>query len=262
MKSFKWIPVLALLMAFFQGCALTAADKRDGTPEILKTDAEGMQDFPPMKISDCVLGVGDSIEILVYRHDDLGKKVKIDVSGKIMFPLIGDIQAAGVGIYQLRDGLQSALAKYIVSPQVTISITSVQSQKVMILGEVKNPGILTLDSQLRVIEAITKVGGMTDNAKLANVLLIRNRNNKTVLASLDLKKAFKEGDLTGNVNLEGGDIIYLPAVTISDVSWYFEHLDRIISPITRLQAGIVLWPQFIDVLMGTTKSSYTIIPTR
>lgn len=262
MNSFRWITVLILLMVSFNGCAFPSADKTAGSTEVFKTDAQGMNDIPTLKISDCILGVGDSIEISVYRHDDLTKKVKIDMSGKIMFPLIGDVQAAGVGIYQLRDGLQVALSKYIVAPQVTISITSVQSQKVMVLGEVNHPGILTLDSELRVMEAITKVGGMTKDAKLANVLLIRKRNNKTVLASLDLKKAFEEGDLTGNVNLEDGDIVYLPAVTIADVSWYFEHLDRIISPIIRLQAGVVLWPQFIDVLLGTTKDSYTIIPTR
>lgn len=262
--SLRMIPCLILFTALIAGCASIDTNKNSeltGAP----TAAEGGADsgkIPDLKVSELILGVGDTIEISVYRHDDLKKSVKIDASGKVMFPLIGDIKAAGVGIYKFRDEMQRALAKYIVEPQITISITSIQSQKIMVLGEVGSPGILTLDSELSIMEAISKAGGMTEDAKLSNVLLIRRVNNKPDVISLDLKKAFKDGDLSQNKMLQSGDIIYLPAVAIANVSWYFGHLSKILSPIVNLESGIVLWPQVESVLQGKSNNQTTIIPTR
>lgn len=264
MKSLSLVIALILFTTFFPGCASTDATKNSeltGAPTIAER-GEGSGEIPALKVSEFILGVGDTIEISVYRHDDLKKSVKIDASGKVMFPLIGDIKAAGVGIYKFRDEMQMALAKYIVNPQVTISITSIQSQKVMVLGEVGTPGVLTLDSELSIMEAISKAGGMTDDAKLSNVLLIRRVNNKPDVISLDLKKAFKDGDLSQNMRLQSGDIVYLPAVMIANVSWYFNHLSKILSPIVSLESGIVLWPQVESVLQGKSTDKTTIIPTR
>lgn len=264
MKSLNLVIGLILFTIFFHGCASTTSNKNSeltGTPTVVEGGADAGK-IPDLKVSEFVLGVGDTIEISVYRHDDLKKSVKIDASGKVMFPLIGDIKAAGVGIYKFRDEMQKALAKYIIDPQVTISITSIQSQKVMVLGEVGNPGVLTLDSELSIMEAISKAGGMTNDAKLSNVLLIRRVNNKPDVVSLDLKKAFKDGDLSQNMKLQGGDIVYLPAVMIANVSWYFGHLSKILSPIVSLESGIVLWPQVESVLQGSSNEKTTIIPTR
>lgn len=240
-----------VLSALFTGCASSGARSLE-TEKII----------PDVKVSEFVLGAGDTLEISVYRNQDLNKSVKINPSGKIMFPLIGDVDAAGKGLFKLRNELQERLSKYIVDPQVTVNVTSIQSQKVMVLGEVSNPGVLTLDNELSIMEAISKAGGMTSDAKLSNVLLIRRGNNKPDVISLDLKKAFKNGDLSHNMVLQSGDIVYLPAVTIANVSWYFGHLSKILSPIVSLESGIVLWPQVENVLKGNSTSQTTIIPTR
>lgn len=256
---------LPLLLFILTGCASSVTQQsKGGAAQIEETrqQQENTEQIKNVKISSFIIGVGDSIDITVYRNDDLKKSVKIDSSGRIMFPLIGDVQAAGKDIFQLRDEMQKKLSKYLVDPQVSINVSAVQSQKVMVLGEVNNPGILTLDSDTSVMEAISKTGGMTQDAKLSNVLLIRKGSGKPTVAVLDLNKAFKEGDLSQNMALQGGDIVYLPAVMIADVSWFFEHLSKILSPIVSLESGIVLWPQVKDVLQGTTTGGTTIIPTR
>lgn len=245
---------LFLLTTVLIGCASSATKNGD-----VETTPVEVKD---VRVSEFVLGAGDTIEISVYRQDDLKKAVKIDSSGMIMFPLIGDVKAAGKDIFKLREEMQKSLSKYLVDPQVTISVTAVQSQKIMVLGEVKSPGIFTLDSELSVMEAITKAGGMTVDAKMSNVLLIRRGKGKPEVDSLDLKKAFKDGDLSQNMALQSGDIVYLPAVMIANVSWYFNHLSKILSPIVSLESGIVLWPQVSNVLQGKSNSQTTIIPTR
>lgn len=253
LKYSAWSVYLSLIVlsALLTGCASSGA-RND------KTETS----IPDVKVSEFILGAGDMIEISVYRNEDLNKSVKINPSGKIMFPLIGDVDAAGKGIFKLRNELQERLSKYIIDPQVTVNVTSIQSQKVMVLGEVSNPGVLTLDSELSIMEAISKAGGMTSDAKLSNVLLIRRGNTKPDVVSLDLKKAFKNGDLSQNMMLQSGDIVYLPAVTIANVSWYFGHLSKILSPIVSLESGIVLWPQVENVLTGNSTNQTTIIPTR
>lgn len=79
------------------------------------------------KTSEFVLGAGDSLEISVYRHNELTRKTEIDSSGMIMFPLIGDIYAAGKVVTKLRDEIEQRLSKYIVNPQVTIDISERQN---------------------------------------------------------------------------------------------------------------------------------------
>ncbi len=255
--------ILSILIGGILGGCISTASKMEGEKIAGESQNEKAEQIGSLKVSEFILGTGDSIDISVYRNDDLKKSAKIDSSGRIMFPLIGDIQAAGKDIFAVRNEMQERLSKYLVDPQVTISVTAVQSQKVMVLGEVNNPGIFTLDSEISVMEAISKAGGMTDNAKMNNVLLIRKGQGKPEVTSLDLKKVLKKGDFSQNKFLHGGDIVYLPAVAIADVSWYFAHLSKILSPIVNLESGIVLWPQAADVLRGEAGATTPLsIPAR
>ncbi|MBI5403779.1 MAG: polysaccharide biosynthesis/export family protein [Ignavibacteriae bacterium] len=250
---------ISLVIMLLSGCASTGA-KKDGAKEEIIPE-EGMKQaekIDNVTISEFILGAGDSIDITVYRNDDLKRSVKIDSSGKIMYPLIGDIQAAGLGVFELRDEIQKRLSRYIVNPQVTINITGIQSQKIIVLGEVKNPGIFTIEANMSIMEAVTKAGGMTGNAKLNNVLLIRRQDGKAEVTALDLKKVLKGDDLSQDKILRSGDIVYLPSVMIADVSWFMGHLGQILSPIVSLESGMVLWPQVKNVLRGKDGTTTTI----
>lgn len=255
MKKYSLLTLILVVVAFLGGCATTENGLKKGT------DKEKVR-IEPVKVSEFILGAGDTIEITVYRHDDLKKTVKVGTSGKIMFPLIGDVQAAGISIFQLRDNMQERLSIYIVDPQVTISVTTVQSQKIIVLGEVNNPGAFTLDTDITLMEAISKAGGMTEDAKSSNVLLIRKGQGKSNVVSMDFKKVIKKGDLSQNIVLQSDDIIYVPAVAIADVSWFFSHLSRILSPIVNLESGIVLWPQVKDVFEGEKTITPLTIPAQ
>jgi len=256
------LSILPLLISLLIGCASTGINTKEENTG--KAEAKDQNEkIDNIKISEFILGIGDTIEISVYRQDDLQRTIRIDLSGRIMFPLIGDVQAAGKGIYKLRDEIKERLLKYLTDPQVFVNVTTVQSQKIMVLGEVNNPGVFTLDLDISVLEAITKAGGMTPNAKLANVLLIRRDDVKPAMVSLNLKKTFKEGDISQNWMLKNGDIVYLPAITIANVSRYFSHISEIISPFVNLETGIFLWPQVKKVLQGKETENVPLsIPTR
>jgi len=251
-NNYYLLSILPLLISLLIGCASTGINTKDENTK--KTGDENPNEYTEkidnIKISEFILGVGDTIEISVYRQEDLQKTIKIDNSGRIMLPLIGDVQAAGVGIFKLRDEIKERLSKYLIDPQVLVAISTVQSQKIMVLGEVNNPGVFALDTDMDILEAISKAGGMTKDAKMANVLLIRRGQGRPEVTSLNLKKVFKGGDVSQNLILQNGDIAYLPAVTIANVSRYFSHISQILSPFVNFESGVVLWPIAKDVLQG------------
>ncbi len=255
MNTLRGISYIMVLTALLMLSACSAA--REGSKEPVDL---GTANVMP---GDFILGAGDSIEINVFRHDDLKRTVKVDPTGMIMYPLIGDVRVAGKGIKELRGEMQERLSRYLIAPEVTISVTSLQSQKIMVIGEVHSPSIISIDADISVMEAITRAGGMTNDAKLSNVVLIRRGagGEKPEVMSLDLKNSFKKGDLSSNMMVRGGDILYLPAVAIADIGRYFEHISKIISPIVNLESGIVLWPQVENTLKGeATTNTINIAP--
>jgi polysaccharide export outer membrane protein len=213
-----------------------------------------------VELREFIIGVGDSVEITVYRQDELKKSVKIDPTGVIMFPLIGDVTVAGKGVFRLRDELQERLSKYIVGPQVSVSVTSVQSRKFMVLGEVRTPGVYTFDSDLDVMEGIMRAGGYSNDAKLSNVILVRSVGGRGEVTSVDLTGVGK-GRVLADIPLRSGDVIYVPARKIASVARYFGYLSQILSPIVSLESGIVLWPQVTGVMEGKSSEVQISVPT-
>lgn len=252
--SFSVICML-LLVVFVSGCASTPppGTKTYAAPELAALE--------PERASDVVLGAGDTIDITVYRHDELKMSVKIDSSGKFMYPLIGDIDAAGKSIFVLRDEMRKRLSEYVVDPQVIITVSSPVSRKVIVLGEVYSPGVFVLDTDTSFVEAVSKAGGPNHDANLDEVLLLRKNPKEPanpLVAVVPLKKVLGEGDLSQNISLRNGDIVYVPPKKIANVSRFFSHLGQILAPIVNLESGIVLWPQVKDALKGKSSIPLTI----
>jgi polysaccharide export outer membrane protein len=220
----------------FAGCA--TAEKQPPAP----ASATEPPRIAPVRLADFVVGAGDSLQITVYRHTDLALTTRVNTSGTIMFPLIGDVEAAGKGLFQLRDEIRDRLKRYVVNPQVSVSVTAVQSQKALVLGEVKVPGVFTLDTPLTLFEAVAKAGGVTTDAKTSNVLLIRRGKEKPEVVAVDLKHGLREGDSGADPVLVSGDVVYVPAATIANVSWFFGHVSKILSPFLTFEFGAALWP--------------------
>jgi polysaccharide export outer membrane protein len=195
----------------------------------------------PPRMTEFILGPGDKLDISVYNNDDLKTSAQIDLSGKFIFPLVGDVQAAGLSIFQLRDKIRDGLKKYIIDPQVTIGISTSQSQKVIVLGEVKSPGYFQADSGMTALEAVSRAGGISVDGKMESVLLIRGGLEKPQLTVLNLERTLKEADLSQNVSLQRGDILYVPRTFISDVDRFFGHVSTILTPFVQLETGIFLY---------------------
>ena len=246
--------LIFLAIFVFIGCATTTSSVK------LNADSPIAEKKP--KLSEFVFGAGDEIEINVYRNDELNRKILIPPDGIIFYPLLGEFQVSGMSATKLRHLLTEGLKNYIVDPQVSISIVSLKSNKVFVLGEVEKPGVFQINGSMNIIEAITMAGGFTLDAKQNNVLLVRGEINNPEINSLNLKDFLVKGEIKENVSLQKGDIIYVPTSYIANVDRFFKHLYNIISPIVLLETGIVLEPLVEDAISGEKPPSTIILQTR
>jgi polysaccharide export outer membrane protein len=175
-------------------------------------------------------GPGDALRITVWRHDDLSMDVTVAPDGAISYPLVGRIVVAGLTYDQLVQKLQGSVSEYYVDAQVAVNITSITSQKVMVMGEVQSPAVLQITNDLSLLEALTRTGGINENARTDNILLIRGGLDAPQLYAVDVRSIYGRGDFSQMIYLQKGDIVYVPTTTIANVERFFRRLQTVLAP--------------------------------
>lgn len=215
---------------------------------------------PKTEISqEVILGVGDEVDISVWRQNDLNKNLAIDTSGNVYFPLIGEIHAAGLTPTQLRQEITDKLSKYIVNPVVDVHVTTIRSQKVHVFGEVNSPGTVLLNQQMYVWEAVSQVGGFSNDANKERVLVIRTSGQQAEPYVVNFKRIFQSGAVDNRLILRSGDIIYVARSKIADVERFMVRINNIVNAFVTVERSVILWPNMVDVLEGKTTSDSGVI---
>lgn len=161
----------------------------------------------PVQADDYTIGAGDVLSITVYDHDELTAKVRVSESGNIEFPLIGGVRVGGRKISAASSMIETSLADgYIVDPQVTIFIEQFKSKKVIVLGHVKNPGMVELHGPTSLLELISQVGGLKKDAG-ETVTVKREADGAQKNITIDLINLIKTGDTQQNIPILGGDTV-------------------------------------------------------
>jgi len=138
-----------------------------------------------------------------------------------------------------------------------------ENKQVLIIGEVTNPGVISNDPPQTLLEAITKQGGFTSDGNKSKVFIIRGTTEKANIVSYNLKKLLKEGDVSQNILLQKGDIVYVPPTFIASTESVLNHIRSILSVALSAESAITFWPQTRQVLEtgeSTTGSSIVITP--
>ena len=157
------------------------------------------------------LGMGDMVRVSVFRNPELTTEARVSERGTILFPMIGEVPVAGLTPSQagqrIADKLRSG--RYVVNPEVTISMMQVNSRQVSVLGNVMKPGRYPIDStSAHLTDFIALAGGVGPTGS-DEVTIITNRNGRPEKLEVDLAEMFRRGDLSRNVALEPGDTIYV-----------------------------------------------------
>lgn len=110
------------------------------------------------------LGVNDTLEIAVYKEDDLSGSYKIASNGVVSMPLIGGVKAAGLTASELERLIAKRYADgYLVAPSVTVQIA--HYRPFYIMGEVRAPGQYAYSDPMTVLNAVAMAGGFTYRAQ-------------------------------------------------------------------------------------------------
>ncbi len=156
------------------------------------------------------IGAQDLLRVDIWKEDQLTRTVPVRPDGKITLPLLNDVQAAGLTPMQLAAAISEGLKKFINTPQVTVTVTEINSRRIYVTGEVARAGAFPLLPNMTVLQALSSSGGFTQFARLKNIYVLRVEDGKQVKHPFNYKEVVNGKNAEQNILLEPGDVIVVP----------------------------------------------------
>ncbi len=172
---------------------------------------------PPIEYLGYHVGPPDQLAITILPDPPIVETPTVRPDGMITVQLIGDVQAGGRTTTEIASDIENRIGRYKRGAVVTVALASAQSSLVTVLGEVKNPSSFPLTRQMRVSEAIGTVGDVTLFANSDDIVVVRSLPSTEVI-DVDID-AIRSGDLSTNVQLYGGDIVYVPPTVLAQIGY-------------------------------------------
>lgn len=164
---------------------------------------------PPTRYKPYRVGAPDLLNITILPDPPIIEQVVVRPDGMITVQLVGDVLAGGRTPVEIAAEIEERIAKFKRGAKVTIALAAAQSSAITVLGEVRSPGTFALSKDTRIAEALGNMGGPTNFAKLRKVRVVRPSAGQPVVLMVDMK-AISKGDMSTNIQVAGGDIIYVP----------------------------------------------------
>lgn len=140
------------------------------------------------------LGPGDYIQIRIFGEEDLDMDVKLDSSGVISYPFLGDLNIASLTLSEVEDLIVKGLkGPYLVNP--IVNITVIEYRQFYIYGEVNKPGEYQYQPGLTLRKAVALAGGFTDRASRSGMMIIREKDPQRLEQKLVLEDRVGPGDV-------------------------------------------------------------------
>lgn len=210
MRTMNWILVLGLLAICLPARAQAPANTSDSGSSESAQSGKAAAHAPATQDSSYVIGAQDVLDVDVWKEKELTRTVEVRPDGKISLPLLNDIEAAGLTPMQLAANITDGLKKYITDPQVTVIVTTINSQRVYILGEVTKPGAYPLLPGMNVLQALSSAGGFTMFANTKKIYVLRQQGGKQQKFPFNYKEVISGKDTSQNIVLHAGDQVVVP----------------------------------------------------
>jgi polysaccharide export outer membrane protein len=161
-------------------------------------------------LSDYVIGAGDTLQIVVWRDAELSTTIPVRPDGKISTPLIEDMVASGKTPSELGTDMEVVLSEYLRTPKVSvIVIQQGATNQIQVVGEVAAPQALAYRENLRILDLVVAVGGLSDFAAPNRANLVRPTENGQVECRVHIKDLMS-GDMSQNILVFPGDVLVIP----------------------------------------------------
>jgi polysaccharide export outer membrane protein len=210
MRRTKLWVVAGLLAAAIPVQAQQQDDNKKKSSEANAAPTEAAPKKPATDDPNYVIGPQDVLDISVWKEPELTRPVPVRPDGRISMPLLNDVQAAGRTPLQLAADITAGLKKFVTDPQVTVIVTTINSQRVFILGEVNRAGAYPLLPNMTVLQALSSAGGFTIYANLKKIYLLRVEDGKQVKHPFNYKDVLAGKAADQNIFVKAGDTIVVP----------------------------------------------------
>lgn len=170
------------------------------------------------KARNYTIGGYDLLDIVVYEEEDLSREgVPVSADGYITFPLIGRIEVEGKTTSEVEELIANRLAQeqYLLNAHVSVTVAEYKSKQFIVLGSVKEPGSYPMQARERVLDAISRAGGVDFEQGGKHGMIIRTDNpasslERKIVIQIDLGGLLKGGDQLSNLLLVDQDVLYIP----------------------------------------------------
>ncbi len=157
-----------------------------------------------------ILGVGDTLQVILYGTKNQKFSLTISRDGDIFFPEIGPVSIASLTFGEAKTLITELVGRNILGTEVKIALSDIRSIDIFVLGEVFSPGLYTVSSLATLTNAIISSGGVKRSGSLRNIQLKRNGD---LIQELDLYDLLLKGDTSKDSKLLPGDVVFIPPIT-------------------------------------------------
>jgi len=157
-----------------------------------------------------VIGIPDVLQINVWKNNDLSLQVPVRNDGKISVPLLDDIQAEGLTPEELKEVISEKLSAFITAPDVTVIVLQPNSRVATVVGAVGRSGIMQLNKETRILEAIATMGGFNTWAKKSDVRVLRSSDEGIISYRFNFGAYVAGKAPDSNMILLPGDTVVVP----------------------------------------------------
>lgn len=197
MRRLSWTLIGGLLL-WLGGCSAFESSNKAGAMSATGSGVEYL------------LGAEDVLLIAVWKDEHLTKEVVVRPDGFVSFPLVGEVQAAGRTVEEVRADIAKRLAKYIPNPNVSVAAMKVLSYRIYVLGRVNKPGEFLIGHTTDVLQALSLAGGLTPFASENDIRIIRRINGEQQVIPVPYGDLKRGKSLERNALLQRGDVVMVP----------------------------------------------------
>ena len=167
------------------------------------------------------LQYSDTVEVNFPFAPEFNQTLAVQPDGFVALRGTSAVFASGKTLAELQEEIDVAYSEILRNPEVTVTLKEFDKPYFIVSGEVIRPGKYELRSNTTVIEAVAIAGGFTGQARHSEVVLFRPQaDDKAEARTLDIKKLLKTRELSEDLRLRAGDIVFVPQSTISKVRKY------------------------------------------
>lgn len=212
--------------------------KPEGTASQPKAD-------PGVPSEGYVIGPQDSLNVIVTDETDLSGKYRVDADGTISMPYLSRVPVAGLSLADAQDKITAMLkAGFLRNPQVRIEVDQFKARSVMVMGEVRTPGKVTLPgTSMSLLEALAMAGSPTQNASNEVLVMHAPKPGETKAPEpITLnRKDLELGKVGRDVTLQDGDIVNIPVAKRFYISGFVKNPGSLVlDPGTTVGQAIIL----------------------